>query len=444
MGLFCPVHLNCAYYLGEVNEMSRYKSYLSGSLALLLAAATWGISPEAMAVPSFSRQTGMACDACHTSYPGLTQFGREFKLNGYQMDGLKQVAAEASQSAPGLSINKIPNLSVILQVGETAMSKAASGIQNPSANFPKELGFYYAGRIAPHLGTFMQVTYDSGGSLGMDMSDMRYARHATVGGKQMVWGIDMNNGPTFEDPWNSTPGYGFPYVENDATYGPPGAYIASDAVQTNVIGFGAYGYWNNLLYGYAGVYQSAAQGNTPAPKSGNGDVVDGAAPYYRVALTPMQNLEVGSFGFFPKVYINSSSTTARVNDVGVDAQYQMYPNQSNILTFHATYVREKYDPSGTASQTANFLNLDANWIYRHRYGLSVGYFDSTGQSDVSGVAGTSAGEILEADYYPWQNVRFSLQYTAYNKYDASQYAAADAGRKASDNNTILLNGLFGF
>jgi hypothetical protein len=45
----------------------------------------------AQAVPSFARQTGMACEACHTVFPELTHFGRMFKANAYTLDNLKQV-----------------------------------------------------------------------------------------------------------------------------------------------------------------------------------------------------------------------------------------------------------------------------------------------------------------------------------------------------------------
>jgi len=47
-----------------------------------LAVLTWG---DALAVPSFARQTGMPCSQCHTlSFgPALTDYGRQFKLNGY-------------------------------------------------------------------------------------------------------------------------------------------------------------------------------------------------------------------------------------------------------------------------------------------------------------------------------------------------------------------------
>src|SRR5665647_2743974 len=39
----------------------------------------------ARAVPSFARQTGLSCTACHTVFPELTPFGRLFKLGGYTM-----------------------------------------------------------------------------------------------------------------------------------------------------------------------------------------------------------------------------------------------------------------------------------------------------------------------------------------------------------------------
>lgn len=39
----------------------------------------------ALAIPSFARQTGLKCNACHTVFPELTPFGRLFKLGGYVM-----------------------------------------------------------------------------------------------------------------------------------------------------------------------------------------------------------------------------------------------------------------------------------------------------------------------------------------------------------------------
>ena len=53
--------------------------------ALSLIAATACILPHAYALPSFARQTGQRCAACHVggNWPQLTPWGRWFKLAGY-------------------------------------------------------------------------------------------------------------------------------------------------------------------------------------------------------------------------------------------------------------------------------------------------------------------------------------------------------------------------
>src|SRR2546426_6909157 len=56
-------------------------------VAVILPAALVVVlgAPRVYAVPSFARQTGMACDACHAGgfFPELNDFGRMFKMNGY-------------------------------------------------------------------------------------------------------------------------------------------------------------------------------------------------------------------------------------------------------------------------------------------------------------------------------------------------------------------------
>lgn len=37
----------------------------------------FGAAPLTWTVPSFARQTGMACEVCHTAFPELTHFGRK-------------------------------------------------------------------------------------------------------------------------------------------------------------------------------------------------------------------------------------------------------------------------------------------------------------------------------------------------------------------------------
>src|SRR5215467_15371032 len=69
-------------------------------------------SRDAFAVPSFARQTGLACEACHTVFPELTPFGRAFKLNGYLIDNLPQIKDITADKSESLLLNWVPLLSV--------------------------------------------------------------------------------------------------------------------------------------------------------------------------------------------------------------------------------------------------------------------------------------------------------------------------------------------
>ena len=53
------------------------------SAVLIMMGLSLVFKPEAQAVPSYSRQTGLPCSGCHYAPPELNAFGRKFKLDGY-------------------------------------------------------------------------------------------------------------------------------------------------------------------------------------------------------------------------------------------------------------------------------------------------------------------------------------------------------------------------
>src|SRR5450830_457443 len=70
---------------------------------LFFALVVLALAPStSFAVPSFARQTGMDCAACHTSFPELTPFGRDFKLNGYTL-GERQLFPVAAMAQFGVT-----------------------------------------------------------------------------------------------------------------------------------------------------------------------------------------------------------------------------------------------------------------------------------------------------------------------------------------------------
>ena len=67
----------------------------------------------------------------------------------------------------------------------------------------------------------VQVTYDhQSDHLTLDNTDIRYAKHTTLGSKDLLYGLTLNNSPTVEDVWNSTPAWGYPWLSSDSAPSP--------------------------------------------------------------------------------------------------------------------------------------------------------------------------------------------------------------------------------
>src|SRR5476651_286195 len=77
-------------FRSESNNERKSKEMKRLTIAVFVAAIVGMVpltSQQAQALPSFARQTGQSCGACHTDFPGLTPFGRRFKLGGYTLGG---------------------------------------------------------------------------------------------------------------------------------------------------------------------------------------------------------------------------------------------------------------------------------------------------------------------------------------------------------------------
>jgi len=446
-------------------------AHVTGIAGLLCA--FWSL--HAYAVPSFARQTGLPCQVCHTTYPELTPFGRLFKLNGYVLTGLKQIE-DAGPSGDSLKINAVPPLSAMIEIAVTHLKQSAPAVnpatkvvtptQNNVVEFPQQLSFFFAGEISPHIGSFMQFTYDHQvDHFSLDNTDIRYARHATVAGEDAILGLTANNNPGVEDPWNDTPAWGFPWASPDSAPTPAAATMLDGTLAQNFAGLGAYGLFWNDWYTDVTFYRSSPAGATqPLVRPGT---IDGLAPYWRLAWQHQfggSYLEVGTFGM--RAAFNGGMTGTgilgvddRYTDIALDSQYERPIRDKDLLSLHAVLITEKqnlastFAAGGAANPKARLTTarLDGTWHFGHQYASSLGYFVTHGTPDsilytpavVSGSAhGTpnSKGWIGQLTYLPWENTQFALQYTAYNEFNGGRSNYDGYGRSASGNNALYLLG----
>src|SRR6202011_1535021 len=63
-----------------------YAVFAAVSVLAVATVCIVGVTPV-QALPSYARQTGQQCAACHNGFPELTPYGRQFKLNGYTWTG---------------------------------------------------------------------------------------------------------------------------------------------------------------------------------------------------------------------------------------------------------------------------------------------------------------------------------------------------------------------
>lgn len=442
------------------------------TLKLLRAAPLAGLvlammaGNSAQALPIFARQTGMACLSCHTVYPELTHFGRMFKLNGYQLDNLKDIQVTTDDGELMLSLPPIPGWALFVQSDYTVLKKPLPDSQIPNATsqssqvgFPQQVSLLWGGKIAPHFGAFAQLTYGYGsGTINIDNTDMRFANNFILPDKKkLTYGLSLNNSPGLQDLYNTTASFGFPYVlPGNAGVGLAGAGFSAPQLQAalayKVVGLTGYVMWNEELYGELGFYHHSPQGKLGNPitkvsgplDSQSQGVLANNAPYLRIAYEKDIDafaLEVGTqianFKLFPGAGTVGAlpadspgalgGPTNDYKDVSFDTQLQ-YVGENHIGEFHVTHIHESitngagFAAGGTANPTdsLNFLEVDATYYYKRKIGASLALVNTSGSADAGLYPGAAGGPTLGAVV---GGTPLGVVTSAANKPDTNSYIA---------------------
>jgi hypothetical protein len=430
---------------------------------VLLALILFALPRTGAAVPSFARQTGMPCSQCHVVSFGvaLTAYGREFKLHGYTYGGGE---------------HPLP-LAAMVQGGYTHTSEALPAPAAPhfatNDNLALDQASVFLGtKITSHIGMFAQGTYSGEDRhFSWDNLDIRWATPVqNFFGTDAVVGVSVNNNPTVQDLWNSTPAWAYPYISSALAPGPSAAPVLAGTLAQVAVGATAYVMIHDHVYLEAGAYRGLSDhwlGNVGLYPDANVHM-KGAAPYWRAAYQFREGedhyFSFGSFGLSAELEPDPSvPRTDRFTDFGFDGTYQYTPTEGpGTVNVNASIIREKQQldatfAAGGANHTSNHLTTaaaDMTYAWHQTYAASFGLFNTTGSTDPAyfgfGTTGTpdTRGYILMLEWVPfgksdswarpWVNVRLGIQYTGYTRFDGGSSNYDGTGRSASDNNTLFL------
>ena len=475
--------------------LGQFVKATSGSrsfVALFAVLAMVLFSVEADALPSFARQTGQNCVACHAGgqFPMLTPYGRKFKLTGYTIGS-----------------RTIFPMALMMQSGATRVANTTNGALNDpngsggngssgADNFPKNglpyvgsVSAFIGGKITDNIGLFGQWTYsnyDHKGDDGRwhshsssDQFDLRYADRFIGENRDLIIGASLNNNVGTTDVWNTfnspfqivpTPIALSSALQPNVTYGPINKPLISSGLVA--AGTGVYMFWNNFVYveldGYRtanGAYSFMSQGipNHATTK------LRGTNPYWRVALNQewgANSAMIGLHGLSANVYSDATdlgSPLIKNRDIGIDGQYQYILDPHTVSAqFSYTHENKRFDDAlwnsnnpgylGTAANASanlNYIKLNGTYIYRAKYGGSLSYVSVSGSADALlyptqafGYANNSPNTrvwIPEVFWTPIQYLRLGAQYYHYTQYNGgSTNYDGTTSRSAKDNDTLFV------
>jgi hypothetical protein len=165
------------------------------------------VPSQTQAVPAFAQQTGQPCTTCHIGSfgPQLTPFGREFKIEGYTITGGEGLASKIPLSA--MLLGSFTN------TGSSQPAGAAPHFATNNNFALDQVSIFFAGRITDFAGAFVQGTYSGvDKAFLLDNIDLKLTTPLSIGDTEVRIGATVNNGPTVQDPFNSTPVWIFPFA----------------------------------------------------------------------------------------------------------------------------------------------------------------------------------------------------------------------------------------
>ena len=377
----------------------------AASFAVVAVTAMVSAPTTSEAVPAYARQTGAACLSCHfQSIPRLNAFGRNFRMNGHRDIGEQPLLEDDHMSLPATL-----NASLLVKSQATFQSTAQGG---NVIDWPNEAAIWMGGRLSSNVGGTAEWGQDGAVTTKVFyVMDIDNGLIAVGGG--MTDGLGANF--MFNDPSNATSRPTRGWLSR------PDFLDRAGVMTRAMTAFGAYGYFNDLIYVAVGGILPH-DGFTGGAAPGAGQTMDfKLSPYLRAAITTeVAGLDTVAGIYYASVKHSQANVTAfaynavaTATSIGVDLQLQGDVGDLSVGFYLPIQIKGERAASANAAGaiTENAIGYAPalNVAFGH-LGVRVMYDYTKRKNDVAATATTRKRTTIGGWYSIAQNVELMVDW----------------------------------
>ncbi len=376
---------------------------------------------ESHAVPSYARQVQKPCTACHTVWPNLNQYGRQFKVKAY---------TDVSEKWEMISKDNL-NLTTIFPVsGRVMFFPEINNPSGPSSTELDQVAFFLAGRLYNYAGVFAAAEFSpDDGAFGLPTVKAAFQYPLDKGNS--IGLVAFKGLAASADPFNSLGGR-----DRDLAWGDEKEPFVLTAGWTlnfwneENLGYVAHGYFiGNRLYAAVGAMRGGKSDDPSAGALANSDTADPYDMFYRLAWDqklPNGAITAGAGYYDGKQRLLDPTTfdplyESKVKRTYVDLSLEQNFGEDHMFEVLALYGSGKETNvfGGDEERKFDGFYIQGSYFYDRMIGVVVSQNDITFKDALAtdnAINTESFGvdkkrsTLVSLNYLPWLNTKFAFQY----------------------------------
>ncbi len=381
---------------------------------------------ESQAVPSYARQVQKPCTACHTIWPNLTQYGRQFKVKAY---------TDVSEKWEMINKDNL-NLTTILPVSgrvlyfpENRVDNDVEGIHQSSTTVD-QVALFVASRFYDYAGVFASAEWSPDDN-GWHLPTAKLAFQYPLDKGNTIGLVAFKGLASAADPFNSLGGRDRDLVWGDEstpfvlTQGWTFSFGSEGNVGTVVHGY----FLGNRLYAAIGAMRGGLASDAPAGLTNtanpSGAIADTDPNDWYTRIAWDQKLDNGAVTFGAAYYdgkqriLDPTSFVTlydtKVKRSYIDVSLEQNYGEDHIVELQALVGSGKETNVFGGDEERKFSGsyLQGSYFYDRTIGLVASINNVTFKDVLSGDPDPTDKKnsvLVAVEYLPWLNTKFAIQY----------------------------------